>query len=142
MTDFVYRTCGMVLSSALALPEFEPAEGLPDVVLTWGTVARSPETPRARGVFHGARPGQFLFEVAGVARYLVEGGTRVTIDPSPGTSEATVRLFLLNTVLVVLLHQRGDLLPLHASAVDVGGGAVLLTGSSGAGKSTLERRPV
>ena len=137
MTDFVYRTCGLVLSSALALPELEPAKGPPDVAFIWGSVPRSLEAPRTRGPFHAARPGQFLFEIAGVARYLVEGGSRVTIDPCPGASEATVRFVLLNTVLAVLLHQRGDLLPLHASAVDVGGGAVVLTGKSGAGKSTL-----
>jgi len=137
MTDFVYRTCGMVLSSVLALPELESAEGPPDVAVSWGAVPRSLEAPRVRGLSHEARPGQFLFEIAGVARYIVEGGTRVTIEPFAGASEATVRLFLLNTVLAILLHQRGDLLPLHASAVDVGGGAVVLTGKSGAGKSTL-----
>ncbi len=137
MTDFVYRTCGLVLSSALALPELEPAKGPPDVAVSWGAVPRSLEAPRTRGPFHEARPGQFLFEIAGVARYLVEGGIQVTIDPCSGASEATVRLFLLKAALAVLLHQRGDLLPLHASAVDVGGGAVVLTGKSGAGKSTL-----
>ena len=133
----VYRTCGMVLSSALALPELEPSEAFPDVAVSCGVVPRSLETPRKHGLIREARPGQLLFEIRGVARYLVEDGVRVTIDPSPGASESTVRLYFLNTVLAVLLHQRGGVLPLHASAVGVGGGAVLLAGRSGAGKSTL-----
>ncbi len=109
----------------------------PDVVVCFGAVPRTLESPRTVGVLHQAQPGRFLFQIEGVARYLVEDGTKVTIDRSPGASEAVVRLFLLNVILAVLLHQRGGLLPLHASALRVPGGAVLFVGFSGAGKSTL-----
>ncbi len=137
MSGFVYRTSGLVLSSPFVLPELAPAEAPPDVVFGWGAVPTALEMPRTVGVLHQARPGQFLFEIEGVARYLVEDGATVTIDRSPGASDEAVRLFLLNVVLAVLLQQRGGLLPLHAAALGVPGGAVLFAGFSGAGKSTL-----
>ncbi len=47
-----------------------------------------------------------------------------------------MRLFLLGSALGILAHQRG-LVPLHANAVVVNGGAYAFCGPSGAGKSTL-----
>ena len=70
------------------------------------------------------------------ARYLVRGGREIVVDPSPGGSERNLRLFLLGSALGILCHQRG-LLPLHANAIVVEGGAVAFAGHSGAGKSTL-----
>jgi hypothetical protein len=137
LSSFVYRTSGLVLSSPLVLPELAPDEAAPDVIVRWGAVPTTLETPRTTGVLHQARPGQLLLDIRGVARYLVEDGAHVTIDRASGASDAEVRLFLLNVVLAVLLHQRGGLLPLHASALGVPGGAALFAGFSGAGKSTL-----
>jgi hypothetical protein len=74
--------------------------------------------------------------VENVARYLVEDGKSITIQPSPGVSDDEIRLFLQSAVLSALLLQRG-LLPLHGSAVMMNGRAVILVGHSGNGKSTL-----
>src|SRR6185437_15564144 len=46
------------------------------------------------------------------------------------------RSYLMGSLFAVLCHQRG-LLPLHASAVATGEGAIAFLGSSGAGKSSL-----
>lgn len=77
-----------------------------------------------------------LLQVPEIGRYLIEGGTRITVSPAPEASERNVRLFLLGSALGILAYQRG-LLPLHANALVVGGGAYAFSGPSGAGKSTL-----
>ena len=63
-------------------------------------------------------------------------GNQIVIDAAPDATDRNVRLFLLGSALGALLHQRG-LLPLHANAIDLGGGAVAFSGHSGAGKSTI-----
>jgi hypothetical protein len=74
--------------------------------------------------------------VPDVARFRIEAGREIIIDPAPGASERNLRVFLLGSAMGALLHQRG-LLPLHANAVASGGRAVAFVGRSGAGKSTL-----
>ncbi len=71
-----------------------------------------------------------------MARFLVEGGQDIAVEPLPGATERRVRLFLLGSALGILCFQRG-LLPLHANAVVAGGAAFAFAGPSGAGKSTL-----
>jgi hypothetical protein len=94
------------------------------------------EQPHFRGVCFQAAPGEFLLQVPGIARYLVRDGRQVTIDRAPAADDATVRVFLLNTVLGALLQQRGRLV-LHGSAIATERGAILLVGPSASGKSTL-----
>jgi hypothetical protein len=137
VAPFIYQASGLVIASPLFCPELAPADAAPYITFRLGSVPDDLPLPRTEGVVFQARPGQFLLKIDDVARYLVEGGQSVTIDPAPGASEAAVRLFLLNTVLAVLLLQRGGLLPLHASSLRTERGAVLFAGHSGAGKSTL-----
>ncbi|HEV7289696.1 hypothetical protein [Sphingomonas sp.] len=74
--------------------------------------------------------------VPDVATYWVEAGRHVIIAPLLPPDAPMIRVFLLGTVLAILCFQRG-LVPLHASAVDIHGRALLISGVSGAGKSTL-----
>jgi hypothetical protein len=74
--------------------------------------------------------------VKGVGRYLVEEGSRISIEPLAGSSTDEVRLFLLGSVIGALLYQRG-LFPLHGSAVETRWGAMIFVGAQGIGKSTL-----
>jgi hypothetical protein len=64
------------------------------------------------------------------------GGTAITIDPVPGSTEAAVRLYLLGSALGAIVHQRG-LFPLHANAIVLHGRAIAVAGAPGVGKSTL-----
>lgn len=84
----------------------------------------------------GLGEGGFQFKVPNVGRYCIVGGREIIVDPEPGASDETIRLYLLGSALGVLLHQRG-LLVLHANAIVIDGAAVLFMGPSGAGKSTL-----
>jgi hypothetical protein len=80
--------------------------------------------------------GVFQMDVDGVARYRVEGGSRILVSPSVGAADIDLRAFLLGTAIGVLLHQR-RLLPLHVCAVVIDGRVHAFCGQSGAGKSTL-----
>lgn len=63
-------------------------------------------------------------------------GAVVTCHPAPGISEATSQHLYLNQVLPLVLSKQGKLV-FHASAVEVGDGAVAFVAESGCGKSTL-----
>ena len=78
----------------------------------------------------------YLLDIPGVARFLVEDGSRVRVDLAAGAPLADVCSFLLGSVFGALCHQNG-LLPLHASAVEHEGEVTAFLGHSGAGKSTL-----
>ena len=135
-----YSCFNFRLRSELPLDELIPAldvgDDRPVVEVRFGTIPES--LTGAAAPRHGiqAAGGQALLTVPNVARYLVRDGVEILVDPLPGVSERNLRLFLLGSALGLLSHQRG-LLPLHANAVVVDGGAVAFAGRSGAGKSTL-----
>lgn len=94
---------------------------------------------------HGATEPQFglqaigdtaLLIVPGVGRYLIRNGREIIVSPETDASERNVRLFLLGSALGILAYQR-RILPIHANAIVVEGGAYAFSGPSGAGKSTL-----
>ncbi len=132
--------CGWRVRSALPLPGLLPwrgADRLPDIEITLGNVPAALADAVERGPFlEIGADGACLLAVERVGRYLVRDGRSVTIEPRIAPITPDVLTFLVGSVLGILCHQRG-LLPLHASAVRLGSGAVALAGRSGAGKSTL-----
>jgi hypothetical protein len=134
-----YLVCGLAVESDLVLPAFSgPSDGsatTPDAIIS----ARS-ELPEVTGVTHRGPnwtlgPDQYRLKVPGIVDMLVRDGK--TIDYQLlGATPADAAAFVASTGLGALLHQRGDVV-LHASAVQVGRGAVLFCGPSGAGKSTI-----
>ena len=135
-----YTLCGWRVRSGLALPELLPWVGEhrePDVVITIGRVSLPATPPIHTLPFSQIWPdGGYLFTLETVGRYWVSAGKTVVIEPVENAHEADLRVFLLGTVFGVLCHQR-RLLPLHASAVRMGMGAVVMAGDCGVGKSTL-----
>lgn len=129
-----YTIFGLYVRSRLELPELIAAAGtaVPDVQIDFGSV---PQPPGAQEGL--VRVGDALvLLVPDVARYRIQGGTTVIVDPLPGVPTSNIRLFLLGSAFGALLHQRG-LLPLHANAVSVNGKIVAFMGASREGKSTL-----
>lgn len=134
-----YRLYGLTAASALELPELFPAPHPtePDLDIRLGTV--SPEGLQdgaVVGPFCQVAPHRFWLNVPEVARYQVEDGRTIIIDPLAGVDEASVRVFLLGSCLGALLFQRG-LLVLHGNAIRVGDACLVCAGDSGSGKSTL-----
>jgi len=127
---------GLNIHSEISLPGCGVTGVKADVRIRYGAVPDSLPGAVMIRVCTQTRPGQFLLTLDRVAKYLVEGGTRITIEPAPGVNDDEVRLFLMGAVWSALLLQRG-LLPLHGSAIRVKDGAVVFAGPSGNGKSTL-----
>jgi len=141
----VYRAYGLTIASQLVLPELLPisADGsldgsaAADVTISRGAISGNglPEGTQI-SPFAWVHDDSFWLHVPGVARFIVADGTRILFDPEPDSDEASVRVFLLGSVLGALLFQRGLLL-LHGNAVEVNGRCLICLGPSGAGKSTL-----
>jgi hypothetical protein len=83
-----------------------------------------------------ATPTQYLLNIQGIGRYLVNSGREIFVDPDDTAPALDVRGYLLGSIFVVLCQQRG-LLPLHASAIAGKSGVVAFLANSGQGKSTL-----
>jgi hypothetical protein len=82
-------------------------------------------------------PGSVLLTVPGIARFLIQNGSTIGVEPSPDAARGAVELFLHGPVRGTLIHQRGEL-PLEATTlVSPRGGAIALCGLSATGKSTL-----
>ncbi|MDF1722489.1 MAG: hypothetical protein P1U65_17590 [Minwuia sp.] len=134
------KAYGLTIESDIALPELLAAahEGGPaDITISRGPV-RVPAVGQVKQIspFIWVGEDAFWLHVPGVARFSVVGASKITIDPEPGVDEASIRVFLLGSVLGAVLFQRGFLL-LHGNAVEVDGGCVICIGPSGVGKSTL-----
>jgi hypothetical protein len=138
MSDNAYSIYGLRIHTEIACPglPFDPhPDGNPDV-----TIRLLPPVPASSESLENGdyevRPGVFRLEIKGVGRYLVEDGSRISVEPMEGSSADEVRLFLLGSVIGALLYQRG-LFPLHGSAVETRWGAMIFVGAQGVGKSTL-----
>ncbi|MDF7776832.1 hypothetical protein P1X14_16365 [Sphingomonas sp. AOB5] len=134
-----YSLCGWRLLSAIALPELPDWTGddrEPEVQFELGEVPAQLDAVLSTPIVQIDAAGRMLYRIEGVADYLVEDGNRITIAPEMPVDAPDIRLFLLGAGLGLLCHQRG-VLPIHASAIEIDGRAVMLAGSSGAGKSTL-----
>lgn len=117
-------------------------DATPDVTVRYGTVpmdlqgAIASEDSWKFGSCWQAAPGRFLLKGGQRSgRFLVEDGNRVTVKRNSEAKDERLLLHFLHPVSAALFRQRG-VLALHASAVNVDGGAIVLCGKSGAGKSS------
>lgn len=145
MPSWRYRAFGLRLQSTLPLPELYPDEdksGAEDSsidaaidVTVWLADAPPPDVPE---ILPDVRADAHCFwmDVPCVGRFLVRNGREMVVEVYPSVSEGDVRAYLLGSAMGALLQQRG-LLPLHASAVKVGGRGVAFIAPAGSGKSTL-----
>jgi len=134
----IYSAYGLRIEAELPCPGLWtlPGDGRAADV----TVRMLPEADGSLGELeHGlyeVKPRVFQLHIPDVARYVVEDGSRIEIQPLPGASEDQIRVYLLGSVMGALLYQRG-LFPLHGSAVETPWGGMVFVGAQGAGKSTL-----
>lgn len=138
-----YSVYGLTVESEIDLPELSPILGAQqnfetatDVRIVLGTVGHSISDNYPNNWWVDATEDACLLRFPGIARFLVVGGSEVTIQKDPSATLDDVRTWLLGSGLAAVIHQR-KLVPLHVSALQAPDGAIAFTGDSGAGKSTL-----
>lgn len=133
-----YQVAGLHLRSPIELADLvAAAPAAPDAEVVIGEAPVAPGGATWTGPNWRLSPDRFLLHIPQTARISVEGGRRIDVEPLGGTApHALAALVSGGVVLATLLHQRRRL-ALRASAVNVGGRAVLFCGASGTGKSTL-----
>ncbi|WP_338449822.1 aldolase [Niallia oryzisoli] len=135
----MYRAFGLYIHSEFNLPELplimEGSQEIDVVIAKADLTTKWVEMNEENSYFHISET-LCMFEVPGVAIYLIEGGHRITVSPMEDAKENQVRLYLLGSCMGAILMQR-RILPLHGSAIAINGKAYAIVGDSGAGKSTL-----
>lgn len=135
---FTYQAFGLSFRSELEIPEFLPLpDSWPiDIQINLGSIAPEYFEDITFQAFWKPTSDYFVFDVPETARYLVENGRHITIEPATQADPNNIRLFLLGTCLGAIFHQR-ELLPIHGSAITTPKGCVIFSGEIGVGKSTL-----
>lgn len=134
-----FRIAGLTVGSELALPHMgamAKSMTVPDILIRRGPAPLTLACPDASGPTWEIAGDQLLLRIPGVARFLLEGGREIIFEPCDHGQASDIAIFVTGTVFGILLHQRRQAV-LHASAVMVGGKAILFCGTSGAGKSTM-----
>lgn len=134
--EFHYKAFGCNIASAFPLEGLLPADGVPDVWIREGKVPVQIPGPENSHAYIMVGEDGFAFRVQDIGCFLVRGGREIIAEPSDACEPEAHTLFILGTCMGALLMQRG-LLPIHGSALELGGRHIIITGSSGAGKSTL-----
>ncbi len=131
-----YRMAGLEIESELPLREAVSLTHRPpaDLVVLDGQRHGLPRPPATNA--HTPDAGRVRFVAPGVGRFVVEEGRRVVAWLDAAAESSAVSQQVSGSALALALMQRGTLV-LHASVVQIGRAALLVTGNSGDGKSTL-----
>lgn len=139
MERVLYKAFGLHIHSEFILPELPEVSGdsqdtdvvieIADLSIRWAEV-------KEKDSYFLIKENLCMFEVPGVAIYLIEKGNKITVSPRENAKENQLRLYLLGSCMGAILMQR-RILPLHGSAIAINGKAYAIVGDSGAGKSTL-----
>ncbi len=134
---FSYACFGLCLHSDLPFPNAVRSESdHADIVIRAGDVPTTLAGATHQGVLYQLNETALIYYLPGLARFWVKDGREIVYAAPPTTDIDTLRAFLMVIILPLLFHQRHEM-PIRGCAVEIDGGAVILTGYSGVGKSTL-----
>lgn len=134
-----YRAFGLTISSDFDLPELpqlHTSDKAVDVVVKKADLSQLWFEMAEPDRYFSVQENLCMYEVPGVAIYMVQKGKTISVCPIEGADENQIRLYILGTCMGAVLMQR-KILPLHGSAIAIDGNAYAIVGDSGAGKSTL-----
>ncbi len=145
--NYTYVAFGLSIISDIELSALMPVADLPEhasIEIRQGKVPeQTKEPPLETKPFSVFNSHEFLYSIPGIARYYVQNGEKVIIEPQCG-DWSSILLYFYSNCLAAVLFQR-DLIPFHVSGVFIGEQKVLLFAApSRTGKSTtavmLEQR--
>jgi hypothetical protein len=87
-------------------------------------------------IFYHITKNNFWLNIPNIAKFLVQNGNSITIDPMPEIDADSIRVFLLKTCFGILLTQRNTLV-LHGSVIKIDQHCFACLGTSVAGKSAI-----
>ena len=140
-----YRAYGRTLASDRALPELPPSDAAADITVSWNARAEIVRDARWTTLwrFSNEEPWVTPARVNGARRLrfgrfadVTVSEDRIDVARRGHASDATLRHLVLDQALPLALAARGALV-VHASAVALRTGAIVLAGRAGAGKSTI-----
>lgn len=136
---FHYAISGLRVESDLAMPgliEVAADAAAPDVRIRAGAVPSHLSDSSQSGPNWQLAGDRFLLRIPDIVRMTLDHGSTITWQCEGNTRPEDAAIFISGSGFGLLMHQHGRCI-MHASAIDVGGRAVLFCGPSGAGKSTL-----
>ncbi|MFD1707982.1 aldolase [Siminovitchia sediminis] len=141
LESYYYKAFGFKIQSIIPLPELQKIpihsnEEDIDIVVELDELSELWEETAYPNQYFSILGDAVLFHVPDIAIYRIQNGTHISISAFGSSSLDHIRLYLLGTCMGILLMQR-RILPLHGSAIMIGGKAYAIVGESGAGKSTL-----
>ena len=135
--NYYLKAFDLVIKSEFPFQAISHLEkGFFDIEVVRGKVPDTLKESTYKGVNFENNAHSFLLRIPTVAKFLIQEGKRIVIDPLPQAENREIELFFLGSVMAVVLLQR-DILPFHGSAFQKGDKCIIISGKSGAGKSTL-----
>jgi hypothetical protein len=134
-----YVIHGLPVRSTLRFEDLtpvDPASLVDPVTVEFGEAPDRLDAPLLDEPLRQVADGAYLRWLPGAARLWVTDGRRIVVQPELGCAPRTLQHVVAYIGVAQAGFQRGCL-PLHASMVVAGSGAVAFAGRSGDGKSTL-----
>jgi hypothetical protein len=133
-----YFAYNLAIQSVFLLPELmEHVFLAPDVTIQRGSVSPKGLQSYTQGtMFYQMNQHQCWINVPSVARFLVEDGQSITVEPVVGIDDESIVAFILEPCLGLILMQR-DLVVLQGNAIANDEKSIVFLGAHSMGKSTL-----
>lgn len=136
--EYYYKIYGLIIKSEIELPEaYEIAEQTAEVDIKYGAMPEFVREKRELDYYFGILNKEYKwFYLKGLGDFLIEKGTKITVELELEADEKLIRAFVLGICLASILHQR-EIICIHSSAIVWNDKAIIISGASGAGKSTI-----
>jgi len=134
--EYKYLVGGIVYKTSIEFPEFVETDLPHTTTVEYGNVPEELENNfQARALVQTNDKDEVLFTMPNLARFLIEGTQKVTIQLIDEQRKSDAEKYILTFVLGLISYKM-KMYPLHGGGIVHNNEAYLFTGLSGAGKST------